>query len=64
MRKLFFLLVTAVIGVAAVSADTFTYKDTQGLYYLCDNITREAVLVACQDASAPRHSDCKQQQYR
>ena len=50
MRKIILFIFAAVIGIVSVSADTFTYKDTQGLYYLCDDVAREAVLVACQDA--------------
>lgn len=51
-RIILFLFAAATIGFVSVNADTFTYKDTQGLYYYCDDATREAVLIACQDADA------------
>ena len=51
-RIILFLFAAAIIGFVSVNADTFTYKDTQGLYYYCDDATREAVLIACPDADA------------
>ncbi len=43
------LLLAAAIQSAV--AQTFTYKDEAGLYYLCDEGTLEAVLIASRDAS-------------
>ena len=45
--------VTAMLLVVAMlpaKADTFTYKDADGLYYLCNEETLEAVLIASQSA--------------
>ena len=34
----------------SVKADVFEYKDDAGLYYLCDENTMEAVVIACRNA--------------
>ena len=39
------------MSVNTAVAQSFTYKDEQGVYYLCDENTMEAVLIASQDAS-------------
>ncbi len=52
LTRLIGVVIAVMLCISNIAAQTFEYKDASGLYYLCDDATMEAVVIACKDASA------------